>query len=55
MKIQEGLREKWNLPHALGAIEGKRDKGNYKGFHSMDADYKFIWFDFAAPWPSSDS
>ena len=69
MEIEQGFRERRNLPHALGTIDEKHihircfrlEPFNYKGFHSMvllavvDADYKFIWFDIAALVLSSDN
>jgi hypothetical protein len=61
-KIAKGFEEKWNFPHALGAVDGKHVRinpagtgsffFNYKGYHSIvllrivNANYEFILVDF---------
>ncbi|XP_062576078.1 uncharacterized protein LOC134237961 [Saccostrea cucullata] len=70
-QIAEQFKNRWNLDHVIGALDGKhiaikcpRNGGslyNYKGFHSLifmglvDADYKFIWVDVGANGSASDA
>ena len=69
-ELEMEFRIKWNVPHALGALDGKhlkkpRNTGalyhNYKGFFSVvmlplvDGQYKFRWVDAGTAGSCSDA
>ena len=51
-KIEERFRNRWNVPHAVGALDRKHIA--IKNYFSLvllalvDADYKFLWVNAGA-------
>ena len=69
--LADKFEQRWNVPHACGALDGKHvairkppSSGsfhNYKGFYSVvlmglvGADYKFVWIDVGGVGYMSDA
>ena len=65
-EVEREFRIRWNVPHALGALDGKKPKNtgaiyhNYKGFFSIvmlalvDGQYKVRWADAGTDGSCSD-